>query len=89
MLGPGPGRPKGLPNKATQEIKEFAREFLTSNEYRSSLKKRILEGRALQLEIMLAHYGFGVPKKTIQLESGDSPIVFTLKIDDARNPEPG
>lgn len=69
VLGPGPGRPKGVPNKATLEVKQFAREFLTSEEYRESLKRRILQGKALTLEVMLSHYGFGVPKQSVEVET--------------------
>lgn len=34
---PGGGRPKGAQNKATLEIKEFARNFLKSDRYRRTL----------------------------------------------------
>jgi hypothetical protein len=63
----GGGRPKGVPNKATQEIKEFARTFLQSPEYRRSLKRRILAGKAPQLEILMLHYGFGRPTATVEV----------------------
>jgi hypothetical protein len=58
---PGGGRPKGVPNKATLEIKAFARTFLMSDQYRRSLERRIEAGRAPQMEVLLHHYAFGKP----------------------------
>jgi hypothetical protein len=63
----GGGRKKGVPNKATQEIKEFARNFLMSEEYRENLKQRILAGAAPHLEVLLHHYGFGKPKSSVEI----------------------
>jgi hypothetical protein len=58
---PGGGRPKGAQNKATLEIKEFARNFLMSDRYRRTLERRILAGKAPQIEVLLHHYAFGKP----------------------------
>jgi hypothetical protein len=58
---PGGGRPKGAQNKATREIKEFARNFLMSDKYRRTLERRILAGTAPQMEVLLHHYAFGKP----------------------------
>jgi hypothetical protein len=58
---PGGGRPKGAPNKATREIKEFARNFLMSDKYQRSLERRILAGTAPHMEVLLHHYAFGKP----------------------------
>jgi hypothetical protein len=58
---PGGGRPKGARNKATLEIKEFARNFLMSDRYRRTLERRILAGTAPHMEVLLHHYAFGKP----------------------------
>jgi hypothetical protein len=58
---PGGGRPKGAQNKATLEIKEFARNFIMSDRYRRTLERRILAGTAPQMEVLLHHYAFGKP----------------------------
>ena len=63
----GGGRKRGVPNKATQEIKEFARNFLMSEEFRENLKRRILAGEAPHMEILLHHYGFGKPKTSVEV----------------------
>jgi len=57
----GGGRRKGVPNKATQEIKEFTRDFLQSDAYRRNVERGILAGKAPQLEILFHYYAFGKP----------------------------
>lgn len=61
------GRPKGRLSDTTIEIRDFARSFLTSAEYRDNLKQRILNGDAPKIEELLHHYGFGKPKETFEL----------------------
>lgn len=61
-----PGRPKGAVNKATREIKEFAREVLEDPEYVESLKARIKAGEASHMEVLLAHYAYGKPADTLK-----------------------
>ena len=51
------GAPKGVPNKATQEIKEFARNILMSESYLRNLSQRIEAGKAPQMEVLLHHTG--------------------------------
>ncbi len=74
----GGGRKKGVPNKATQEIKEFARNFLMSEEYRESLKRRVLGGEAPHMEVLLHHYGFGKPKTSVEVSVPPGPPLGQL-----------
>ena len=46
----GKGRPKGSKNKATVEMKAWAREMFESDEWRNSARNRILAGKAPHLE---------------------------------------
>lgn len=68
-LGPGPGRPKGVPNKATIEIKAIARGLLEDEAYRVSLRRRLLAGKASRVETLLYHYAYGVPKQSVEIEA--------------------
>ena len=43
---PGPGRPKGAPNKRTKEARELARKFATDRTYQTNLLKRLRAGEA-------------------------------------------
>ena len=67
-LRKGGGRPKGVPNKATREIKDFARECLEDPTYIESLKRRLKSGKAPHMETLLAHYGYGKPKEQLEIE---------------------
>ena len=74
------GRPKGLQNKATREIKEFWGKFFESAEYRDNAKRRILKGKAPHLEKELLHYVYGVPRETLKIE-GEIPSLCILRDD--------
>jgi hypothetical protein len=69
----GKGRPKGALNKATREIKDFARALLESDSYRESLRRRVESGRAPHMETLLHYYGYGKPKETV-----DTPAIADL-----------
>jgi hypothetical protein len=56
---PGPGRPKGLPNKATQDAREFAQKFIDDQDYRESLRRRVISGRAPHMEQLIWTYRYG------------------------------
>ena len=64
---PGGGRKKGVPNRATLEIKEFGRNFLMSEEYRAHLERRMMAGKAPHMEVLLHHYAFGKPRDKAEI----------------------
>lgn len=57
------GRKKGVINKATREIKDFARNILERPEYIASLKRRLDKGDAPHMETLLHHYAYGKPRE--------------------------
>lgn len=71
-IPPGPGRPKGVPNKATLAIKEFARSVLEDADYKRKLIGRIQSGRAGRMEELLHFYAYGKPKEVVQVEGSES-----------------
>jgi hypothetical protein len=68
------GRKKGTPNKATVEIKEFARSILEDPLYQKRLRGRVMQGKASQIEVLLFHYAYGKPKEHFAVERS-----FTLE----------
>jgi len=59
----GPGRPKGLPNRTTVEIKNWARSILEDQAVRSRTLSLAREGRlAPGVLVELLHYAYGKPK---------------------------
>lgn len=67
---PGPGRPKGLPNKKNRDIAEAYEKILTDPDYRASLKRRLIRGTAGAMEVTMHHYVYGKPKETVVHEGG-------------------
>jgi hypothetical protein len=68
------GRPRGVPNKATRDQKEFLRSVLESEEYRESLRLRLIRGEP-GLEQMAHHYLMGKPKDTLAIEHAPPLLV--------------
>ena len=62
---PGPGRPKGAPNKTTREARELARKFATDRTYQKRLLERLRAGKAGSMEPILWYYAFGKPRDTV------------------------
>jgi hypothetical protein len=60
------GRPKGIPNKNTRAIKEFASELLSDPAYVAELKLRLQSGKAPHMETLLHHYAYGKPKEQVE-----------------------
>lgn len=74
--GAGPGRPKGVPNRATQDIREAATKLLTEPTYVEALKVRLRRGTAGAVEPLLYHYAYGKPKETHEVTGDDGgPLV--------------
>ena len=65
--GGQPGRPKGVPNKATRDIREIATGLLSGDEYQRNLVRRLNRGTAGAVESLLYQYAFGKPKDTVEL----------------------
>ena len=59
----GHGRPKGTPNKTTQDVKRAATRLVEDPAYRRALKKRLLAGSAPHMETLLHYYAYGKPKE--------------------------
>lgn len=73
------GRPAGIPNKVTLEVREAASHLVDDPEYREALKERLIAGRChAAVETMLWYYAKGKPKETIALEGGASPVRVDL-----------
>jgi hypothetical protein len=82
---PWAGRHKGIPNKATREIRELAQRLLSDPAYQAHLKKRLRAGTAGQLEIVLYYYAYGKPAEKVQVAGeADRPAIHLEWQDSAR-----
>ena len=80
LIRGGPGRKKGVPNKATQDVREFAQKFIDDQEYRDSLKRRILRGDATHMETLIWHYRFGKPKDVLDVNLAElAPLRIVIE----------
>lgn len=72
---PGAGRPKGVPNKATQAVRELCQNFLDKN-YWPTLDARWKSGNVQWPEVQtILAYAHGKPKESYSVEhSGDLQI---------------
>lgn len=77
------GRPKGTPNKATLDAKEYAGQLVDSPEYRASLNQRLLAGTAGAIESLLWHYAKGKPVDRV--ESGGPGAFADVSTDELRH----
>ena len=88
--GAGPGRPKGLRNKATIEIKRLATEFVEDDKGRRKLLEQYRSGRLHPAILtMFFHYAYGKPKDTVVLELDQlkRKVAEILSVDPAELPE--
>ena len=68
---PGPGRKKGVPNRATTEVKAICAAIVDDPAYRKTLVARAKAGELPPaLEAMLWHYAYGKPKEQIEHAGG-------------------
>lgn len=74
-----PGRPKGLPNKATKLGRQFALEIVNNQEYRNNLLAEAIN-RSLdpRVEEMLWKYAYGVPKQTMEIQTSKASDLSSL-----------
>ena len=61
------GRPPGIPNIATRDIKAFCQAELSDPDYVVMARERVRNGEAPALEILWYHLAFGKPKETVDL----------------------
>lgn len=72
----GPGRPKGVPNKATREVKEWMTAFAAKPEYRASVERRLLSGKAPHIEAHMWKCLWPAPKDGASLTNENGAWVF-------------
>jgi len=78
------GRTKGSQNKATLDMVEWFREFLSSPECRESMKRRMLSGKAPKLEELAFHYGLGKPVETVEVTGADGGAIMVQQVEAER-----
>jgi hypothetical protein len=59
-------RRRGVPNKATEEVRQPARQIIDDPAYLRSLRQRILEGKTAGLEAQLWHYAYERPSEAAE-----------------------
>jgi hypothetical protein len=64
------GRPKGVPNRITRQIRELARALTTGNEaYLENLRRRLETGQCQPaIETLMLHYAYGKPAEMTKFE---------------------
>lgn len=75
--GGQPGRTKGVPNKATRQIRQLAQGILEQPAALAHLRKQAREGKLhpiIHKELM--HYAYGKPKTEVEISGGERAIIF-------------
>jgi hypothetical protein len=66
----GPGRPPGVPNRATREVRAFCQRLVSDPEYRKNLESRLRGGTLPPaLEALIWNYAFGKPSQSLDVTS--------------------
>lgn len=73
------GRPRGVPNKVTTEVREAANALVDDPEYRQALSVRLKTGAAGPMEPLLWHYAKGKP---VERHEVGAPGDFTAASDE-------
>lgn len=75
--GGSPGRPKGVPNRATTEIKAACEQLLNDPVYRERLHARLLAGDLPPgMESLIWYYAYGKPKEQLEVNVPDPVTVI-------------
>jgi len=76
--GGSPGRPRGVPNKATAEVRELTQRWLHDPTYCEKFKARLMAGvLPPALESMVWAYAWGRPVERIEVEAPQPVQVIT------------
>lgn len=78
----GKGRIKGVPNKATVQVRELAQGLVNDTDYLVKLRAQLRAGKcAPAVESMLWHYAFGKPKDVVEVTgTNGSPLIPALRL---------
>lgn len=67
------GRPKGVPNKITAEVREIAQRLVEDEVYQDQFRVRLQAGElGPGVETMLWHYAYGKPKDVVEHQGLES-----------------
>jgi len=81
--GAGPGRPKGVPNKASLEAKAACTALVDDPGYRRALAARLRSGKlAPAVETMLWYYAKGKPKDHVDVGGPQRMIISWMSNDE-------